>query len=209
MLSHALRVGSVCNHQQRESHTQTFLISLLLTCACTSTGPQRTRIGRGLLRGFQSRSSGYEQYMTCYRGFCLYFLLMLRFRALSLLPANFSKKLLLAGVEIRQFLKHMHRGVAHFWPVDTFLLTVTEAERKSKEVTIMEWTGSSSDTLHYTRSWKNWLWLVKVALLLLQSEQHAVLPLERVHRSQRGRNGNGVFLEFGNGVPTSFLCSPR
>lgn len=98
----------------------------------SSTEPQRTRIGRGLLRGFLSRSSGYEQYMACYGGFCLCFLLMLRFGAFSLLSDDFSKKLLLSRVEIRQFLKHMHRGHAHFWPVGA-LLTVTEAKGKAKK----------------------------------------------------------------------------
>lgn len=105
---------------------------LLLTHACTATEPQRTRIGRGLLRGFLSRSSGYEQYMACYGGFCLCFPLMLRFGAFSLLSDDFFQNLLLARVRIRLFLKHMHRAIAHFWPVYWYLAKCDRSRRKKQ-----------------------------------------------------------------------------
>lgn len=139
MLSHALSVGSVCNHQQRESHTLTFPFSLLLTCACTSTEPQRARTGRGLLRGFLSRSSGYEQYVACYGGFYLCFLSAKIWCFFSaerwfFFPKSFywlgqgldssgsacTGELLISGLSI-----------------DT-LLTVRAAERRSKDVIVME-----------------------------------------------------------------------
>lgn len=40
-------------------------------------------------------------------------------------------------------------------------------------------TGSNSNMPHYTRRWKNRLWLPELALMLLLSGQPTVLPLQR------------------------------